>query len=185
MWFTARKYQVTAMKVSDKYLYVGTTSGCVIVADAVELKPYTVFCCHSNDDFYVRTFVPMQENEQSDSQFMKHSIPHGIVTVGKGYRDLILKPEAEIEHSSLQAFANRPGSPRKYVKNPTYILSWHAKNWEYYWAAMIQDLHFNKVINSNSIYVILVWLLLNKRYMYPYNTITIHHNRYNWAWKRN
>uniref|UniRef100_K1R5J3 non-specific serine/threonine protein kinase n=1 Tax=Magallana gigas TaxID=29159 RepID=K1R5J3_MAGGI len=128
----ARKYQVTAMRVSDKYLYVGTTSGCVIVADAVELKPYTVFCCHSSEDFYVRTIVPMQENEQSDSQFMKHGIPYGIVTVGKGYRDLILKPETEMEHNFLQAFANRPGSPRKSVKNPTYILSWHAKNWEYY-----------------------------------------------------
>ncbi|XP_062602704.1 uncharacterized protein LOC134264432 [Saccostrea cucullata] len=121
------------MKVSDKYLYIGTTSGCVIVADAVELKPYNVFCCHSNEDFYIRTIIPLQENSPPDPPHLKPFRPQGIVTVGKGYRDLILKTETETDQSFIQSIANRPtGSPRKSIKSPTYIISWYAKNWEFY-----------------------------------------------------
>ena len=125
---------MTALKVSDKYLYIGTTSGCVIVADALEIKPYTVFCCHSNEDFYVRAIIPMQDNDHySDSHPLTQYSPHGIVTIGKGYRDLILKPEVEMESSFIQMRTSKPtASPRKMVKNPTYLLSWHAKNWEFY-----------------------------------------------------
>jgi hypothetical protein len=121
------------MRVSDKYLYIGTTSGCVIVADAVELKPFTVFCCHSSEDFYIRTIIPMQENSPYDPPYLKQFKPQGIVTVGKGYRDIILQPQTETDPSFIQTIANRPSdSPRKSVKNPTYILSWYAKNWEFY-----------------------------------------------------
>lgn len=47
------------MRVLDKYLYVGIISGCVIVVDVVEFKLYTVFCCYSSEDFYVRIIVFM------------------------------------------------------------------------------------------------------------------------------
>ncbi|XP_061197490.1 leucine-rich repeat serine/threonine-protein kinase 1-like [Saccostrea echinata] len=129
----ARRCQVTAMKVSGKYLYIGTTSGCVIVADAVELKPFTVFYCHNNEDFYIRAIIPLQENSPSDPPHLKPFRPHGIVTVGKGYQDLILKTETETDPSFIQTIANRPsGFPRKSTKSPTYIISWYAKNWEFY-----------------------------------------------------
>lgn len=63
---------------------------------------------------------------------MKYGIFYGIVIVGKGYRDLILKFEIEIEYNFLQVFVNRFGFFRKFVKNLIYILLWYVKNWEYY-----------------------------------------------------
>ncbi|KAK3091447.1 hypothetical protein FSP39_019911 [Pinctada imbricata] len=48
----SHRYQVTMMSVLDKYLYVGTTWGCIIVADAHTMLPFNVF-----DVILVRIFT--------------------------------------------------------------------------------------------------------------------------------
>jgi hypothetical protein len=63
------------MKVVDKYLYMGTTWGCLIVVDAenLHLGPYTVFRCHSSEDF--RIILSLHETEHE-------GIVPGIITIG-------------------------------------------------------------------------------------------------------
>lgn len=55
----ANHYQVTALAVVGKYLYVATTWGCVIVADAVSMEPYSVFRCHSAEEFYCKAILQL------------------------------------------------------------------------------------------------------------------------------
>ncbi|CAG2250388.1 unnamed protein product [Mytilus edulis] len=127
--YEARNYQITSMKVIDKYLYMGTTWGCLIVADAENLQvgPYTVFRCHGSEDF--RIILPLHDAEEEDS------VP-GIITIGTGFRDIVKQASGyDTRHTNSDSSDNvfEDESPkRSAMKNYTHILSWYAKNWEYF-----------------------------------------------------
>ncbi|XP_063446430.1 leucine-rich repeat serine/threonine-protein kinase 1-like isoform X1 [Mytilus trossulus] len=127
--YEARNYQITSMKVIDKYLYMGTTWGCLIVADAENLQvgPYTVFRCHGSEDF--RIILPLHDAEEEDS------VP-GIITIGTGFRDIVKQASGfDTRHTNSDSSDNvfEDESPkRSAMKNHTHILSWYAKNWEYF-----------------------------------------------------
>lgn len=139
---TATRYQVTVMKILDKYLYAGTTWGCIIVADAVTLQPYTAFRCHNNEEPYIKSILPLYNFTEASST----SVP-GIVTVGKGYRDLITylpnmakiqapSSQNEDQENNWEIVNSVPMQPfveeRGQLAKNTFILSWFAKNWEFY-----------------------------------------------------
>ena len=116
------------MKVVDKYLYMGTTWGCLIVADAENIQqgPYTVFRCHSSEDF--RIILPLHDSAQEDS------VP-GIVTMGTGFRDIVKKAsgiDTESGSSESDNVFDDEAPKRSAMKSFTHLLSWFARNWEYF-----------------------------------------------------
>lgn len=72
------KCQVTAITVLNNELYVGTTWGCVIVAEKQTMRPITIFRPYQDDVRCIIALNPVQESQ----------VPL-IVTIGRGYRSLI------------------------------------------------------------------------------------------------
>ncbi|KAL5018104.1 hypothetical protein ScPMuIL_003826 [Solemya velum] len=131
----AKNYQVTTLTVADGYLYIGTTWGCIIVANAVSLTPYSVFRCHGEEDF--RVILPLFRGEMLEWE--ESTTVDGIVTIGRGYREVfkeLTTPKRNMppkrtpsENDDVFAEDNRQQDP--YTDN-TYILSWSASDWKFY-----------------------------------------------------
>ncbi|XP_052762538.1 leucine-rich repeat serine/threonine-protein kinase 1-like [Mya arenaria] len=138
--------QVTDMLVHGRSLYVGTTWGCVIVADAQTLQPRSVFRCHSRD--FLKTILPLgtanpfkrvenipPEGKDSDG---------GIVTIGRGYIDVInhvmqlenqvVKHDTADEFGIFNSGSQRVEEGKGQLWNDcnTFVLAWDAKHWNYY-----------------------------------------------------
>ncbi|XP_069125581.1 leucine-rich repeat serine/threonine-protein kinase 1-like [Argopecten irradians] len=126
------RYLVTALSILDKYLYAGTTWGCIIVANATTLLPYSIFRCHNNQDFFVKLILPLYHgrNDSSDSEGEGIS---GMVTVGKGYMPLINFKSVINSEEGTDTYPDpvefKQLQPQE---KDTYILSWFAKDWEFY-----------------------------------------------------
>lgn len=94
--------QVSTLSAIDNYLYIGTTRGSVLVTEATTLIPLCLFQCHSAQEFYIRTILPVmpvledcrsrpeedsgKEEEESDRSRLR--VP-AVVTVGKGYTNIL------------------------------------------------------------------------------------------------
>ena len=152
MYISANHYQVTAMNVIDKYLYVSTTWGCVIVADAASLRPYSAFRCHGNEDFYCKAILPLGPIHRVKELYNRNPSTHedslsecrGVVTVGRGYVDLInhvtnlekqalVRGDAENGWSLVDTGSVKSSQPMKTpVSSHTHVLSWLTEQWENY-----------------------------------------------------
>ncbi|XP_052864950.1 leucine-rich repeat serine/threonine-protein kinase 1 [Anopheles cruzii] len=71
------KCQISALAVFESELYIGTTWGCIIVAERISLRPITVFRPYEED---VRCIIPIASTSGSAPL---------VVTIGRGYRSLI------------------------------------------------------------------------------------------------
>ena len=140
------------MNVIDKYIYVSTTWGCVIVADAVSLKPYSAFRCHGNEDFYCKAILPLGSSGKPKVIYDRlsgcgdESSPEcrGVVSIGRGYVDLInhvtnLEKQALIRGDaengwSLVDTGSVVSTPtmQTVISSHTHVLSWLTDQWEYY-----------------------------------------------------
>ena len=140
------------MNVIDKYIYVSTTWGCVIVADAASLKPYSAFRCHGNEDFYCKAILPLRSLNKPKEIFSRLSSVRddsasecrGIVTIGRGYIDLINQVTNLEKQALIRADAENGWSlvdtgsvisqqtTKTTTCSHTYILSWLTDQWEYY-----------------------------------------------------
>ena len=95
--------QVAAMTVYDHKLYIGTSWGCLIIAEAYSMRPITVFRPYSEE---VQAIIPITEPapaekvdvNKSPSRFSNSASVDKpddvgersfIVTLGKGYRRLL------------------------------------------------------------------------------------------------
>lgn len=84
------------MAIVESQLYVGTTWGCVIVAEGSTMCPITVFRPFEEE---VKAILPLPQKKQlaavttssseSQSPIPTWHEPPRIATVGKGYRNLI------------------------------------------------------------------------------------------------
>ena len=113
------------MNVVNRELYVGTTWGCILVADAQNLQPITCFRCHGDESFYIKAIVPLMylEGEEAGGEKQWNAARkracQSVVTVGKGYRSLMHQHipfsgslEQEAEHRQLP-----------------FLLTWLADHW--------------------------------------------------------
>lgn len=162
--FTANHFQVTALLAFGKYLYASTTWGCVIVADAYTMSTYSVFRCHGNEEFYCKAILPIgpaiQFNTASRdssellydrlgcngaSSYRQKSKPGaGVVTVGRGYVDVIkrvtdLDSQVLVQHSAdglplvnASSASNEEHASERSDKCNTFVLSWDPQHWNYY-----------------------------------------------------
>ncbi|GIX66534.1 hypothetical protein CEXT_19891 [Caerostris extrusa] len=108
--------QVTAMASVGSDLYIGTTWGCIVVAEGTTMRPVTVFRPFEEE---VKAILPLLPRKPSDSKDPSSSqntdcIPY-IATVGKGYRNLIGR------YASINAPA--------LLQDNMFLLLWRADNW--------------------------------------------------------
>ncbi|XP_050691737.1 leucine-rich repeat serine/threonine-protein kinase 1-like isoform X4 [Eriocheir sinensis] len=122
--------QVTAMAVCGSEVYVGTTWGCVVVAEAESMRPITVFRPYENE---VRAIVPLPPSlvvlDQGGSEdhldglgMDEDGVPSPtplLATIGKGYRNLL----------GRYAPMPRSAQPEPTAQRAMYCLLWRAHHW--------------------------------------------------------
>ncbi|KAK7507943.1 hypothetical protein BaRGS_00000908 [Batillaria attramentaria] len=125
--------QVTALNVVDNYLYVGNTRGRIIVADALSMRPLCIFPAHSPRDFYIKCILPVLGREETEFDEKHSSRSHGVVTVGRGYMDLLnTGTDSASKGSNVGAREISQPGPTDGYSHHTFLLSWLSRDWEFY-----------------------------------------------------
>ncbi len=120
----AGKSQVTAILALGDYLYVASTWGCIIVVDNTSMLPYATFRCHADVAPYIRTLLPLNEQEKKlqrqTEQVNDNHIDQsdGLVSIGMGYRNM-LSQNMKMNSGKLLKETN------------TCLISWSTGYWEY------------------------------------------------------
>nr|CAD7257823.1 unnamed protein product [Timema shepardi] len=113
------KCQVTSLAMLNNELYIGTTWGCIVVAERSSMRPITVFRPFEEE---VRMIVPLPRLNHEDEKKSNYPL---VATIGRGYRTLIARyTDTVITPSVLspQAFDRDRG-------RNMYALLWHAGQW--------------------------------------------------------
>ncbi|KAH3873787.1 hypothetical protein DPMN_037027, partial [Dreissena polymorpha] len=84
--------QVLSLLVYQTFLYVSTTWGCILVADAANMKLLSIFRCHGNERCQnilpIGPFCnPCRMTQSADNN--ASDFASGVVTIGQGYFDMI------------------------------------------------------------------------------------------------
>jgi hypothetical protein len=116
--------QVTSLAVLNEELYIGTTWGCVIIAERATLRPITIFRPYEEE---VKAIVPLAMcksiNESHDNTPL-------IATIGRGYRNLLSRytdVPINIGHNLQSPIANN--APLLINKQNMFVLLWRAEHW--------------------------------------------------------
>lgn len=99
------EFQISAVCVLNQNVYVGTSWGCLIVAEAATLTPITVFRPYEEEVQYI-SVIP-SENSSSSAV---------IVSVGKGYRSLINR------YTDVD-------TTKEKKNHQTHCILWRAEHW--------------------------------------------------------
>lgn len=142
--------QVTTMNVINSHLYIGTTLGVVIIAEALTMVPLAMLNCHKSSEFYIKSILPLQcEAWPTDvcTPASTAGVPRsaqssrdqrGIVTIGRGYvdpfRDLVERlKRSYIPHSGTPVKVplnlDSPSKPEDLYKRHAFLLTWIAEDW--------------------------------------------------------
>ena len=155
--FSPGRCQIASMVVQEDKLYIGTSWGCLIVAEAIAMRPITVFRPFSEEiqaivaikeskPIETNVSTPKKKNVNDDETKTANSERGNslIVTIGKGYRSLIgryvnvdkrnsLKTSTDSE--SYKMAVNKHGEERgdyedSYSNASTmYALLWKPDDW--------------------------------------------------------
>lgn len=119
------KCQVSAMAVLNNELYIGTTWGCIIIAEKHTLRPITIFRSFEDE---VRCIIPLPALPTSPAPL--------VVTIGRGYRSLIDRytdittgQVATTPTSSVSTDRRIKESFMKDRSNNMHALIWTADHW--------------------------------------------------------
>ncbi|KYM96488.1 Leucine-rich repeat serine/threonine-protein kinase 1 [Cyphomyrmex costatus] len=104
---STEKCQVTALEASCGQLYIGTTWGCIVVAECGTLRPVTVFRPFEGK---VCQIVSLKSTDKRKTV---------LATVGQGYRSLITR----YTDFSLKSLENEE------LRHGMYTLLWRSENW--------------------------------------------------------
>ena len=151
--FSPGRCQIASMVVQDDKLYIGTSWGCLIVAEAIAMRPITVFRPFSEE---IQAIVAIKEplpvdlattpkkksaGNQSEEHLARSEGNPLIVTIGKGYRSLIGRyVNMDKRHSSIKSeteslrAVNKLGEERDYEDSynnasTMYALLWRPDDW--------------------------------------------------------
>ncbi|XP_074646294.1 leucine-rich repeat serine/threonine-protein kinase 1-like [Tubulanus polymorphus] len=119
--------QVTALNVLYNEVYIGTTWGCIIIADKNTMRPITTIRCHSRCENYVNSIlsipiidvIPKQNG--STAEEVNYHAKEAILTVGRGYRNLM---------RLTKAFPREMQMPK--YKSDIFVLTFFSEDWQYY-----------------------------------------------------
>ena len=123
---------MTALNVVSGYLYIGNTRGRIIVADALTMKPLCIFPAHSSREFYVKCILPVLGQHDDETGVLR--LPKGVVSVGRGYVDLLNQDgsSATRKGNSADGREKTQSSAADGYTHHTFLLSWSSLDWEYY-----------------------------------------------------
>lgn len=102
--------QITAVCVHDN-VYIGTSWGCLIVADKTTLAPVTVFRPFEEEVQYISALPTIDSNS-----------PPSIVSIGKGYRSLINR------YTDIDTPAKRANDKERRI-HQTHCILWRGEHW--------------------------------------------------------
>lgn len=108
----------------DNDLYIGTTWGCVIIAESVTLRPITIFRPYEED---VKAIIPLSKLRSTNDSHDKTPL---LATVGRGYRSLLTRyadVPANVGHSLTSPVVG-PSSVNSNKQN-MFVLLWKAQHW--------------------------------------------------------
>ncbi|XP_037707527.1 leucine-rich repeat serine/threonine-protein kinase 1 isoform X1 [Drosophila subpulchrella] len=115
------KCQISALAAHNTELYIGTTWGCLIVAELHTLRPISVFRPYENE---IKSIITLSND----------NVPL-IATIGRRYRSLISRYVDSAETSSMCSAVSTPTHgaaklvPPADVDNHIHCLLWRAKHW--------------------------------------------------------
>jgi hypothetical protein len=136
------------MTILKTELYIGTTWGCIVVAERSTMRPITVFRPFEEE---VRAIVPLLHPTAEDiyttsddatvtpADFQKKQSCPLIATVGRGYRsliarytDMVMTPtgiQSPIHMYCGSSFDRSGGGTGEVRSNNMYALLWRAERW--------------------------------------------------------
>ncbi|XP_017885653.1 leucine-rich repeat serine/threonine-protein kinase 1 [Ceratina calcarata] len=103
---STEKCQVTALEACRNQLYIGTTWGCIVVAECASLRPITVFRPFEGKVCQIIAFKSKDEKRPV------------LATVGQGYRSLISRYTDFPVQGDVEE-----------LKHSTYVLLWRSEHW--------------------------------------------------------
>lgn len=103
--------QITAVCILNDNIYIGTSWGCLIVADKTTLAPVTVFRPFEEEVQYIAALPTTDTNS-----------PPAIVSIGKGYRSLINR------YTDVDSPAKRANDKERRI-HQTHCILWRAEYW--------------------------------------------------------
>lgn len=117
--------QVTSLAVLDEELYIGTTWGCIIIAERISLRPITIFRPYEED---VRAIVPLTKNKVA-GESNENTTPL-LATIGRGYRSLLSR-YTDVVSTIGSCIVSPTVSMSNTVSNKQnmFVLLWRAEHW--------------------------------------------------------
>ena len=129
------------MNIHHSHLYIATTWGCLVIVDKVSMETLNVLRCHGSTSPYICAILtlnldfPLEPEDDASSSSVKtddsslspaEKLSEGqrsslIVTVGKGYRDLIRR----------NMYVKAGALSRETDRNEMYVVTWRAEGWEH------------------------------------------------------
>lgn len=105
----------TLAVLEESEIYIGTTWGCIVVAEGSTMRPITIFRPFNEE---VKAILPIasKNNEESTSQ----KSPPTLVSIGKGYRSLI---------SRYTTLPLSSAGQEVYDYSSMYVLLWRTNDW--------------------------------------------------------
>lgn len=116
--------QVTSLVILNDELYIGTTWGCIIIAEKNTLRPVTIFRPYEEE---VRAIVPLTVAKSNNGSYDNTPM---VATIGRGYRNLLSR------YTDVPLTAGTPlPSPitgpiqSTSIKQNMFVLLWKAEYW--------------------------------------------------------
>lgn len=110
------------MAILNDELYIGTTWGCIIIAERSSLRPITIFRPYEEE---VRCIIPLTLCKKSSSGHDKAPL---LATIGRGYRNLLTRYTDVAINATLQSPVVTCAVPVN-TKQNMFVLLWRAEHW--------------------------------------------------------
>lgn len=117
-------FKVTSLAVLNDELYIGTTWGCIIIAERLSLRPITIFRPYEEE---VKAIVPLVTYQNSNEN--NENVPL-IATIGKGYRSLLSRyTDVSVSVANTLQSPVSASSVSVANKQNMFVLLWRAEHW--------------------------------------------------------
>ena len=121
--FSAGKSQVISLEAMGKHLYITTSWGCIIIADAYNMEPLSIFRCHLDATHCIKPTVILltfRDPHDLSEQDSNNPLMPAVSTIGRGYHDVM--------EGLKRALPARIQPPECDI--PNYMLIWSAVGWK-------------------------------------------------------
>lgn len=116
--------KVTSLAVLNDELYIGTTWGCIIIAERLSLRPITIFRPYEEE---VKAIVPLVTYKNLNEN--NENVPL-IATIGKGYRSLLSRyTDVPVNVANTLQSPVSGGFVSIANKQNMFVLLWRAEHW--------------------------------------------------------